>query len=1543
MRFVESNSRLTTGAFTGSGELSRRSSEPPRRHPLRGVSIPAFGWFLMAIGIHFGAEASTVVTWGSGAWSIPAGLTNVVKVSARDEHFLALTADGRVRAWGNGTDEMNYVPSSATGVVAIATGGHQHLALRGNGTVVAWGKSLSGQSEVLRSVTNAMAVAAGGWHSVVLRSDGTVEAWGDNIGGQTNVPPGLTNIISIAAGRSHSLALRRDGVVVRWGCCDSPSSPLPSDATNLVGIAAGDDVDFGLRQDGTVFAWGQGWSGETNIPSDLDDVVALGGGQRATVALRGSGQVVSWGAGWNGTLPAGLRDVVAVAAGTWQALAVIGDGAPSLSIQPADQSVYSGHSVRLDVRGAGAGVLRYQWQHDGIDLPDATNTFLFLRATTVADAGSYVVVVRNYLGSAQSRTAAVQVLDSAPLFVRRPANRNGYFGAPIAFDAETTGSLPMTYQWRFAGHDISGAIQPTLVLTNPGPDQAGPYELEVWNAAGRSSVTAELVLASVASWGTPYHSDTTNIPAGLRDITALALGETHVLALRSDGHFTAWGMNEHGELDFPVDRSNAVAVAAGYHVSEAVFADGSIWAAGDDSWAQLRVPAGFSNAVAIAAGPFHTVALGDDARVRTWGQSINQANFLARLSNVVEIVAGDEVYPNSLAILSDGTIAQWSRGEEDALTNETDVASAALGSRDVLILGRDGRVRTAPPTLIPAGASNIVAVAAGGTRHLALREDGVLFAWNDQTNAAMVPPGLSRVITIATRSDYSGVTMGEGEPHVTLPPRGRTVHAGKSTVFTSFAVGDPPLRYQWQRDGVDLPSANSTSLSLANVTTNDAGFYALRVSNERGVTTSRAARLTVLEGAPFIPEAPVSQSPVVGQPAEFYCGADGSPPLSYQWQLNGVDVPGATGPRLQIPVCTYHTAGFYTVRVSNSYGALTSAPVGLFLSFDYEFSAPDGPRLWNLEQDDAGKLPDGYVSGDGRTVRRFTTSEYSFWESSTWPIGGIEVVGKCRQAVALDPIQRLLIGTEHCTETRTKWVLWMHTRLGKSSQSTPVSEPLPDHSDGFWKLTARFAPGGGSLTGSATIYLSGGRTYSLALQSTTGSDSTQWRLAVDGTNTDRGAHLALATSIPDMTLLSLSGRAGGQQLDYIATHPISLSTVGNGTIGPWTNGQRLQMGKSYVVQAKPKPGALFSNWVGSTSSDLPVLQFTMRSNLALVANFVPNPFIPSHGSYSGLFYDPVAPGHLHAGAIDLALSEQGTFSGTIRQGNARRPFSGKFPLSLATPVTTALRTDQVPLNGELVLVAGQSQIIGSISNGAWIAEVAAIRAAAVSASLAGNYTLLLPIASRADEPAPAIFGSGFATVSIARSGKISLIGKLADGSPLATSAALAENGQWPFYGSLYGGRGSIFGWLTLRADALAAERTTDVLIWTKPQGEPGTFSPLGFTNEIVALSSIYVRPSEIAPPPWLTETPLVLLGGNLPVPVTNVIRLIAGRTFAVAGPNPLQLTLGLVPASGVIKGTFVHPRTGRLSLLQGTLLTQRQSGGGFFYGTNTTGLFRLGN
>ncbi len=114
---------------------------------------------------------------------------------------------------------------------------------------------------------------------------GTVVSWGSRV--LPSVPPG-TKCQAIAAGQSHTVALTTDDGVVVWGGNWSDQATVPEVARNgVVAIAAGLDHTVVLKADGSVIAWGDNEYGQTDVPAGLRRVIAIAAGEYHTVAIVG--------------------------------------------------------------------------------------------------------------------------------------------------------------------------------------------------------------------------------------------------------------------------------------------------------------------------------------------------------------------------------------------------------------------------------------------------------------------------------------------------------------------------------------------------------------------------------------------------------------------------------------------------------------------------------------------------------------------------------------------------------------------------------------------------------------------------------------------------------------------------------------------------------------------------------------------------------------------------------------------------------------------------------------------------------------------------------------------------------------------------------------------------------------------------------------------------------------------------------------------------------------------------------------------------------
>ncbi len=83
------------------------------------------------------------------------------------------------------------------------------------------------------------------------------------------------------------------------------------------------------------------------------------------------------------------------------------------------------------------------------------------------------------------------------------------------------------------------------------------------------------------------------------------------------------------------------------------------------------------------------------------------------------------------------------------------------------------------------------------------------------------------------------------KPVISMPPNSLLACGGDNFVLSAYAVGVPPLSYQWRKDGVAIPGATSLSYGITNVQVAEAGSYDLVVTNAYGQATSDVSVVTV--------------------------------------------------------------------------------------------------------------------------------------------------------------------------------------------------------------------------------------------------------------------------------------------------------------------------------------------------------------------------------------------------------------------------------------------------------------------------------------------------------------------------------------------------------------------------------------------------------------------------------------------------------------------------------------------------------------------------
>ena len=514
--------------------------------------------------------------------------------------------------------------------------------------------------------------------------------------------------------------------------------------SNVIAINANSSHSFALCDDGSVWAWGQNSNGELgdgatinrNVPVKLpyQNVLNFGPGGQASIFLLNGGHLGACGKNQYGQLGIGEEDEDLHLWAEW----LMPDGGLFSIFQDHDQD------GRDDVLNDNcpSSYNPDQSDLDGDGVPDACETCPDLDGQDQTDtdgdgAGDLCEDCPfDYFKTTPGLTKC-GVMDPTLVAGNGHSLASDSFGRIWVFGENEYGQLG-------TGNTIN-IDSPAQILTQ--------YVSEVIDVSGNGDHSLALLKdGTVLAWGynirgqlgdgTNENQDSpTPVSGVLSNVTAIAAGKFHSLALRGDGSVWTWGYNWSGQLgdgtqidsNIPVKTmrlpSNIIAISAGKGHSLALTKQGDVWGWGQNSYGQLgsgdlntqvipvQAHKTLSNIIAIEAGSIHSMALDADGGVWTWGRNFygelgdggSEGGYmpckLQSLPPIKVIAAGDYF---SMALGRDGTLWAWGDNEFGQLGDETTVnktspvqvlgvgkvAAMACGNKHALILCSDGALKS---------------------------------------------------------------------------------------------------------------------------------------------------------------------------------------------------------------------------------------------------------------------------------------------------------------------------------------------------------------------------------------------------------------------------------------------------------------------------------------------------------------------------------------------------------------------------------------------------------------------------------------------------------------------------------------------------------------------------------------------------------------------------------------------------------------------------------------------------------------------------------
>lgn len=525
---------------------------------------------------------------------------------------------------------------------------------------------------------------------------------------------------------------------------------------------------------------------------------------------------------------------------TINTLPIVTTTAPIILTQPLSQSVNVGNNVSFSVSVSGTTPISYQWKKNGVDVAGANNSTFNLTNVQISDGANYSVLVSNSIGNTLSNNAILNVVAPdvpviPPSISAQPNSQTVVQGQSANFNVVATGTAPFNYQWKKNGTNILGANSASYSINITNASNSGQYTVTISNSSGSvTSNAAELIVqipVSITSQPVPINGEV----GGSASFSVFVNGTSP---------FTyQWRKNGN-----PISGANT----ANYTINNIQTIDlgnySVVVSNPVNSVTSNAVSLTLESAPIITSQPIAvTVVEGAPATFTVTATGSNPLNYQWRKNG--NNISGANLPTYTINATNAGNIGQYSVEVSNSM------GSVVSNNAQLNVLSAPVIVTQPQSFTINLGSPFTLSVVANSIQTLSYqwKKNGVNIAGAilSQYNVNTAELNNAGFYTVQVSNSVGQVTSEAAEvivnaaPTITSQPVGVTVTAGSNTSLSVTATSSQYLNYQWQKEGTAIPEATNATLSLPNISVQDAGNYNVLVSNNLGSVLSKTVAVNV--------------------------------------------------------------------------------------------------------------------------------------------------------------------------------------------------------------------------------------------------------------------------------------------------------------------------------------------------------------------------------------------------------------------------------------------------------------------------------------------------------------------------------------------------------------------------------------------------------------------------------------------------------------------------------------------------------------------------